>query len=256
MATPVLYATSGSYMYRIDFGVGLTNDGLPASIDSFQLDHSIVSLTAGNNGELWGTERHDSSQDGNYALYRFDNINSTPVMAQQGDFLDGPTSSILNVEGELHGFMDSTKEMITIDPDTGSYTVIGSYADLPVSPASSGYDSLTQSAYGIRGTELFRFDLSLESSFNATKVADVDFGEIDQGPMGGEVIDGVYYHANVSGLTMSIFAIDLTTGLTEEVISFEVHEAGATGLAGFSVPTPGSAALLALGGLVSTRRRR
>ncbi len=253
-AAPTLFATSGSYLYRIDLG-NLDNGGLPQGVDTFQLDTALVSLTIGNDGELWGTERHDSSGDGNYAIYRIDDLLATPVMTQQGDFINSLSSSIVNINGTIHAFLDDTSEMVALDMDTDTYSVVGSFANLPVTPASSGYDAITNTSYGIRDTELFQFDAT-GTELGSTKVADLNFGGLT-GPIGGEIVDGVYYHAIMQNLTMHIFAIDLITGVTEELVAFEVHEGGSLGLAGIpTVPTPGSAALLAMGSLMTMRRRR
>lgn len=253
-AAPVLYATSGSYMYRVDL-----NADQGSAVTETQLDAMLVSLTVGNNGELWGTERYDSSGDGNHAIFRVDNIDGTPVATQQGDFLQGYNSSIVNINGTLTGFKDSTREMIAIDPENDTYTVLGSYAGLPFTPASSGFDAQTQSTYGLKNDELYRFDSAegIDNVLNTQKIADVDFGGL-AGAAGGEIVDGVYYHAIVADLVMHIFTIDMQTGATEELLSFSVRETGALGLAGYAgtVPTPGTLALLGLGGMLSTRRRR
>ena len=257
LASPILYATSGSQLYRIDVG-NLDNGGLPQGVDMFQMEHTLVSLTHGNNGELWGTERYESSGDSKFSLYRIDDLMSTPIMTEHADFIGGRTSTIVNVNGNLQGFLDDTSEMISIDTVNNTYDVIGSYANLPNTPASSGFDSLSQTSYGIRDNELFQFDSNFgtSGSFNSVKVADLDFNGIN-GPMGGEIVDGVYYHAVVQDLVMHIFSVDLITGATDELVSFDVLEGDAVGLAGIpAVPAPGSAALLALGSLIATRRRR
>ncbi len=255
LAAPTLYATSGSYMYRVDLN-SLGSNG-EFGVDSFNLGTPLVSLTVGNEGELWATERYDSNENGFHALYRLDDINSIPVLTEQGDFLHGYNSAMVNLNGRLHAFKDSTRELIEIDAVNDNYTVVGSYGDVPFSPASAGFDVETQSMYGIKTNELYRFDINLElpTAVATQKIADVDFGQL-AGPVGGEIIDGVYYHAVVVDLTMHIFTIDMQTGATTELISFGVHDTGAVGLTGMTVPAPGALALLGLGGAMTTRRRR
>jgi hypothetical protein len=255
LAAPVLFATSGANMYRIDLGEE-SSGGLPANVQHFALETAIVSLTAGHQGQLWGTERYDSNGDGNYAIYSFENVFDTPSMVQQGDFVDHYTSSIVNVNGDLFGYKDDTHEMIQFDIDNGTYDVVGSYAGIGISPASSGWDSESGAFYGVRDSELFRFTFPGEG-VSAVKIHDLDFGSL-RGPRGGEIIDGVYYHTIVDNDIMHVFSIDLSNGATQELVAFEVLGGGvSTGLAGFpAVPAPGTVALLSLGGFAGLRRRR
>jgi len=263
MANPTLYMTSGHQMYRIDLGLEPDIEGGEVGgpqVSVFQMDRLIVSLTSGDNGELWGTERYDSNENGFHALYRFDDINTTPVMTMQGDFLVDYNSTMTNVSGTLHAFNDASRELLALDHENDTFSVVGSYADLPFTPASSGYDAQTDALYGLKIDELYRFNINptTESSLTTQKIADLDFGGII-GASGGEIIDGVYYHGIVdANMVMHLFTIDLLTGATEEILAFEVSESGAFGLAGFDapVPTPGTMALLALGGFFSVRRRR
>ncbi len=256
LAAPTLFATSGSILYRIDLG-NEESGGLPAGVEQFELGAAIVSMTYGAEGELWMTGRHDLDNDGNYALYSIDNPFGTPVLTERGDFISGLTSSIVNIDGALIGYKDSTQEMIEIDPLLNSASVVGSYAAIGSSPASSGYDSSTGRSYGIRHSELFEF-VTTESGVESSNIATIDFGAL-RGAQGGEIIDGVYYHAIIANDTMHIFSIDLENGESHELVAFGVEPGSGVslGLTGIpTVPAPGSVALLGLGGFVGLRRRR
>lgn len=251
MASPVLFVTSGTDLYRIQLDAA-TEGASFTQFDQFSMDASLVSLTADDQGRLWGTEVNDVNDDGMHALYSIDNALTTPVLNNEGEFLAERTSSIVWANGQLHGFNQPSNQMLTIDAANDTSSIFGTLAAGTNPPASSGWDSETGSFYGIRNDELFRY--SMGDELTTTKVTDVDFNI--NGPTGGEIIDGIYYHAINDGTNMHIFSIDLESGASTELIRFAVEERAPVGLAGFVVPAPGSLALLSAGGLVGLRRRR
>ncbi|MGV6815426.1 MAG: hypothetical protein ACWA5W_10540 [Phycisphaerales bacterium] len=252
MAAPTLFVTSGTDMYRIQLDDPSSGASF-TQFDHFTMDASLVSLTADDQGRLWGTEVNDTNGDGNHALYSIDNALSVPTLNNEGDFLSERTGSIVWANGSLYGFEGATRQFIQIDPATDSSTVIGTFAEGVASPASSGWDSATNAFYGVRNEELFRFNMGEE--LGSVKVADLNFGM--SGPIGGEIIDGIYYHAINDGEAMHIFSIDLLSGVTTELIAFEVSGRAPVGFAGVgTVPAPGALALLGAGGLVGLRRKR
>ncbi len=252
LAAPTLFVTSGTEMYRIQLDEP-TGGAAFTQFDQFTLGAELVSLTADDQGRLWGTEVRDTNGDGNHALYSIDNVLSSPVLTNQGDFLTERTSSVVWANGSLYGFTQTSQQLVTIDPDTDSYSAVGTFGEGVIPPASSGWDSVTNAFYGIRDEQLFRFSMGTE--LTSVKVADLDFGY--SGPNGGEIVEGIYYHAINDGEVMRIFSIDLLTGASLEIIAFEVSGRGPVGFAGVgTIPTPGTLALLGAGGLVGLRRKR
>lgn len=252
MAAPTLFVTSGTDLYRIQLDAP-TEGASFTQFDQFTMGASLVSLTADDQGRLWGTEVDDVNEDGMHALYSISSGLTTPILNNEGEFLPERTGSLVWANGQLHGFARESNQMITIDPANDTSSIFG---QLPIgmnTPSSSGWDSATGAFYGIRSGELFRFNSGEELS--STKVANVDFGLA--GPAGGEIIDGIYYHAINDGTQMHIFSIDLESGLSTELIAFAVEGRAPVGLAGINgVPAPGALALLGAGGLVGLRRRR
>lgn len=252
LAGPTLFVTSGTDMYRIQLDEP-TGGAAFTQFDHFTMEAELVSLTADDNGRLWGTEVRDTNEDGNHILYSIDNVLSSPLLTNQGDFLSERTSSIVWANGSLHGFTQPSQELISIDTDYNAYSVVGTFGEGVIPPASSGWDSETNAFYGIRDEQLFRFSMGAE--LTTVKVADLDIGY--SGPNGGEIIEGIYYHAVNDGEAMHIFSIDLLTGASTELIAFEVSGRGPVGFAGVgTVPAPGALALLGAGGLVGLRRKR
>jgi len=252
MAAPTLFVTSGTNLYRIQLDAPSEGASF-TQFDHFVMDASLVSLTADDQGRLWGTEVRDVNDDGMHALYSIDNALETPILTNEGEFLAERTSSIVWANGQLHGFSQPSNEFLNIDHANDTASIFGLLADGVNPPASSGWDSNSGSFYGIRNAELFQYSVGEELS--TTKVGDVDFGI--NGPTGGEIVDGIYYHAISDGSLMHIFSIDLETGLSTELITFGIEGREPVGLAGISgVPTPGSLALLGAGGILGLRRRR
>ncbi|MCA9303839.1 MAG: PEP-CTERM sorting domain-containing protein [Phycisphaerales bacterium] len=252
MAAPTLFVTSGTDLFRIQLDAP-TEGANFTQFDHFTTGVSLVSLTADDEGRLWGTEVSDVNEDGMHALYSIDNVLSTPILNNEGEFLAERTSSIVWSNGSLFGFTQDSRQFIEIDPINDIATAVGPLATGTNPPASSGWDSATGAFYGIRSGELFRYEIGEELA--TTKVANVDFGI--SGPTGGEIIDGIYYHAINDGSLMHIYSIDLESGISTELITFAVEGRAPVGLAGVSgVPAPGALALLGAGGLVGLRRRR
>lgn len=252
MASPTLFLTSGTTMYRIQLDAPQGGAAF-TQFDQFDLGVELVSLTADDQGRLWGTEVIDTNGNGNYALYSMDQVLGVPAMTLEGDFLAQRTSSIVWSQGSLYGFVHPGDQMIAIDYVNDASTAVGSLAE-GTFLTSSGWDNTTGAFYGIDINNLYRYDNS-ESGFVSSLVTELDFGV--SGTSGGEVIEGIYYHAINDGEVMHIYSIDLLTGETLELINFEVDGRASVGLAGVSnVPSPGSLALLGAGGLIGMRRRR
>ena len=241
---PYFFVTNGSTLYRFQQG---------GPVDSFDIGVELNSLSFDSSGRLWGTEVNDSDADGNYCLHEILNPYGALSSTERGDFLTGRVGSLMSMGNSLVGFETTVGRLIQIDQLAESFGTLAFLGEESTRPQSSAYDPDTDTIYGIRNTRLYA--ITLDGGYTQTEIAELF--PYTTGPTGGDWYDGEYYHVINNGSSTHLFTINVVTGEMTEFMVFDSEGRGATGLAiGVPVPTPGTAALMAAGGLLAARRRR
>jgi MYXO-CTERM domain-containing protein len=251
MAQPTFLATQGSTLLRYTDGSG--------TVDSFTLSDPIIGLTVNPSGQIIGSSPGNQPTPGFYSL---DNPFGTPSVSFLGASGDARGyTSLTYAQGELYGFFDGGQQLFNIDDNTYTGTQVGFIGVNNVTFGGSAYDEATDTffamGYNLNTFEVFVYEVeNYSTSPSGTLIGNT--GILGDG-MSLEFFDGVLYAA-IQNRTTGAFelgTIDTATGAfsLEQVLASSFSPSGdPTSLV--VIPAPGTFAMLGLGGLIATRRRR
>jgi len=248
-AEPTFWATTNNTLYRF------TTTG---SVDTFTLSDKMMSLAIDSTGAIVGHSAEKNSGQ-LWESYQLMDPTGTPSLSLLSDQVAGPRPT-LSFDNTGTGF--STREdgsnitqLITVNSDLTDNALIGS-TGLGRGTNGSGYDPTNDTLYAINNTTDSLY------SVNRTDGSVTNIGSLglDYFNGGAEFVDGTLY-AFIQDVSREMFvfgAIDTNTGAfttIRDIASYDPTITYFSGLTGV-VPAPGSLALLGLGGLVASRRRR
>lgn len=246
MAGDTFLVTRGDTLYRYD-GNAVTTFTLSDTFHSLSLtEHGIIGVS--NLQENVGNPPPD------FEIWRMDNPLGTPSLTRIGTFTDQRFPTLTQVGNTLYGIGEG--EIYTID-NTFNLTFVAN-----VNPGEaiggSGYDAATGTFYttGQTSDALFTMDLTTGTLTQVGSGVGFDFRN-----QGGEWWNGQYWAAleDVTNDQLVLGTIDTTTGLfnLEVVLQSGLGNLAANQTIGLAViPSPSSIALLGIGALAVTRRRR
>lgn len=245
-ASDTFIVTRGDQMYRYDGN----------AVDQFTLNDTLHSLSSTDMGIIGvsNLQSNVGSPPPEFETWRLDGAQSNaPTLTQIGTMVDQRFTTVTQVGATLYGLGEGN--IFTIDSPS-SFTLVS-----PIDPGEaiggSGYDAATDTFY-VTGpnTESF-FSLNLNTGAR-TLIGSLGFDFRNQG---GEWWDGQYWAAleDLDNDRLVLGTVDTTTGLftLEVVLQDGLGSLGSDQTMGLAIiPSPSSIALLGLGGLVVTRRRR
>ncbi len=250
VATPALanhtfFAMRGDQMFRYQAG----------SVSQFTMNGTVHSLSSTSQGVIGVSNAQNNPGDPpfNFDAYRLDNgFSGTPTLTTIGESEVHRFPTLTEVNGTMYGIHD--EQIFTVDNSFNNTFVAN--IDPGEATGGSAYDAASDTFYitGPVNNALYTLDLSDGSTSMIGTGVGFDFRN-----QGGEWWDGEYWAA-LEDLTNDRFVlgtIDTTTGLFNlEVVLLDTlaGDGGTVGLA--IVPAPSTVALIGLGGLVATRRRR
>ncbi len=237
--------TRGDQMYRYN---GMT-------VDQFTLNDTLHSLSSTDMGIIGvsNLQSNVGNPPPEFETWRLDNALGTPTLTQIGTMVDQRFTTVTQVGETLYGLGEGN--IYTVD-SASSYTLVTAM-DPGEAIGGSGWDSATSTFYvtGPNSNSFFSLDLATGAR---TLIGSLGFDFRNQG---GEWWNGQYWAAleDVTNDRLVLGTVDTTTGLfsLEVVLQDGLGSLGSDQTMGLAIiPSPSSLALLGLGGLAATRRRR
>lgn len=243
-AQPTFLITNGSTLYRTSIG---------GSVETFGLGDDIVGMTVAADGTIYATSNTVSTTTGLYELYTLDDAEGTPTLSLVSDQLAEVYTALSFIGGDLYSSRGGGQFLVNIDLGTFAETTVGGTGVFNVGGAA--YDQDTDTLYWSSGIDdaLYTVDYATAAS---SLVGSLGIDVSQQG-MDFYEFNGVLYHA-VDNETSGRFELGTTSTTTgaysylQTVVNANLE--GSTSLA--IIPSPATAGLLGLGGLLAARRRR
>ncbi len=243
-AEPVFLAFTNNTMHRFTLNV---------QIESIQMSDSMMSLARRGDGALVGHSPRGTGEQ-MWQSYELLDPLGAPSLSLLSDQIGGPrgTLSFVGSQGFAIGNVD---ELMTVDSNTLEQTGTVGNMGLPINSNGSGYDAVNDVLYIINGTDdaLYRVDYN-----NATPTL---VGQLGNNYLfgGAEYYDGTLYALlQDTGLEQFVLgSVDTTTGqftALQVVAAYDPNENTFASLA--VIPSPSVIAVLGMGGLLASRRRR
>jgi len=241
-AQPTFLVTNGSTLYRSTGG----------TVETFNLGDDIVGLAVADDGTIYASSSTASSTSGLFELYTLDDAGGTPTLNLVTDQLSNVYTGISVIGDTIYSSRGGGPLLFAVDLNTFSETNLGN-TGLPVGIGGSAYRAADDTYFWSEGVDDLLYEVDRTT---ATATAIGSFG-IDTGQQGLEFFEGQLYFATDNETTgrLEIGTLNQNSGAYSflQVID-PVNVTGTVSLA--VIPTPASGALLALGGLLATRRRR
>lgn len=248
LAQPGLIISQGTTIYRYQGGTvqsSLVNDTING------MTNAPFGMTVGNmNG---GASNGDVIALGSTAVYRVDNPATNPTLTQIG-LRGGPNASPTFLNGRMFGVAGVLPQgSIIVEWDPVTFTEINRW--------STGVFGGPGGLVAVPGT----FDQFYYSEFNSDMIWHYRLGDTFSTPLcatpnndyvGLEMIGGTIYASYALPATRQfVLGVQSLTGSFNQLAVLDTYHTGITGLAEL-VPAPGTAAMLALAGILAARRRR
>lgn len=245
-AGDTFFVMRGDQLYRYDGN----------STSQFTMNDTVHSLSATSNGIIGVSNLQINPGDPpprNYEVWRLDHgLSAAPVLTQVGNSIDQRYTTLTEINGTLYGLGEG--EIYTLD-NAFNRTFV---ANLTPGEAigGSGYDSVSGNLYVTGPTTDSFFIQNLDGTRSLVGALGFDFRN-----QGGEWWNGQYWAAleDVANDRLILGTISTLDGsfTLETVLQQGLGDLGSNQTVGLAViPSPSSVALLGLGGLVATRRRR
>ncbi|MFG0244566.1 MAG: PEP-CTERM sorting domain-containing protein [Phycisphaerales bacterium JB052] len=244
--TPTFLATNGDQLYRYDGG----------GVDTFTMADRIIGMTVDASGNVVGSS---PSTAGNVGLYNLNNPFGTPSLSFVSATAGNSYTSLTYVDGDLYGFFDGSQRIYNVDTGTD----LGPIGVNNTTFGGSAYDADNGVFYALgRNTMDDSVSLYTVSGFGGGSLSSTLVGSI--GVLGDgmslEFYDGTLYAAiqNIDNGHFELGSLDLGNGsfnFMQTLATSFSPEGDPTSLA-IVVPAPASMALLGMGGLMASRRRR
>ncbi|MFG0307378.1 MAG: hypothetical protein ACF8Q5_14325 [Phycisphaerales bacterium JB040] len=241
---PTFLVTNGSTLYRTTVG---------GPVETFNLGDDIVGMAVAADGTIYATSSTANATSGLFELYTIDDAEGTPTLSLVTDQLASVYTALSIIDGSLYSSFEGGQFLVNVDLNTFAETTVGATGVFNVGGAA--YDQGSDTLYWSSGIDdaLYTIDYTTAA---ATLVGSLGIDVAQQG-MDFYEFNGVLYHA-VDNETTGRFELgttDTTTGAYTFLKTIvDANLQGSTSLA--VIPTPASAAVLGLGGLLATRRRR
>jgi hypothetical protein len=248
IAGPTFVAFGNNTMYRF---------GASGPIDTFTLSDKMMSLSTRPDGAIVGhsAERNTGQMWESYELVGA-NTNS-PSLSMLSDQVAGPRPTLSFADGNAYSSRDGGgfAELITVD--SGTLIDNGLIGPLNIQDGvnGSGYDAVNDVLYGINRDQDVLVTISRNTG-NATPVGSLG---IDFFNGGAEFYNGTLYAfvQDLGSQTLVFGSIHTGTGAFTAIRTIDTYDANDTTFMSLAlVPAPASLGLLAMGGLVASRRRR
>jgi hypothetical protein len=238
--------TRGDQMYRYDGN----------AVDQFTLNDTLHSLSNTDMGIIGVSNLQSNVGDPPpmFETWRLDGAQSNaPTLTQIGTMVDQRFTTVTQVGETLYGLGEGF--VYTVD-SASSFTQMA-VIDPGEAIGGSGYDAASGNFYVTGPNSDSFFTLNLGTGAR-TLIGALGFDFRNQG---GEWWDGQYWAAleDVTNDRLVLGTVDTTTGLfsLEVVLQDGLGNLGSNQTMGLAIiPSPSSLALLGLGGLAATRRRR
>lgn len=244
-AQPTFLVSNGSTLYRTTLG---------GATETFNLGDDIVGMTVAADGTIYATSSTASATSGLFELYTLENSGgAAPSLSLVTDQLANVYTALTFIGGDLYSSLGGGPRLVNIDLNTFAETEVGNTAVFNVGGAA--YDQNSDTLYWSSGIEDALYSIDYNTAA-ATMIGSLGIDVSQQG-MDFFEFDGTLYHA-VDNETTGRFELgttDTSTGaytFLQTIVDANLE--GSTSIA--IIPAPGSVALLGLGGLVATRRRR
>lgn len=226
------------------------------TVQTFTLTDTFHSLSSTSMGIIGVSNLQENvgNPPPDFEIWRLDDPAGTPFLTRIGTFTDQRFPTLTQVGNTLYGIGEGN--IFTID-NSFNLTFVAA-----VNPGEaiggSGYDAATDTFYVTGQTSDALFTLDLGSGTISQIGSGVGFEIRNQG---GEWWRGQYWAAfeDVTNDRLVLGTIDTTTGLfnLEVVLLSGLGDLTSNHTMGLAIiPSPSSLALLGLGGLAATRRRR
>ncbi|GAB4386169.1 MAG: hypothetical protein Kow0022_14420 [Phycisphaerales bacterium] len=245
-ANDTFLVTRGDTLYRYDGN----------TVQTFTLTDTFHSLSSTSMGIIGVSNLQENvgNPPPDFEIWRLDDPTGTPFLTRIGTFTDQRFPTLTQVGNTLYGIGES--DIFTVN-NSFNLSFVAS-----VNPGEaiggSGYDSVTNTFYvtGQTSDALFTLDLGTGAISQIGSGVGFDFRN-----QGGEWWRGQYWAAleDVTNDRLVLGTIDTATGLfsLEAVLQTGLGNLTANQTVGLAIiPSPSSLALLGLGGLAATRRRR
>lgn len=244
--TPTFLATNGDQLYRYDGG----------GVDTFTLSEQIIGMTVDATGNIVGSSPGTA---GSVGLFNLSSPFGSPNLSFVSSTSGNGYTSLSYVGNDLYGFFDGSQRIFNVD--TGAD--LGPIGVNNTTFGGSAYDANNDVFYALgRNINDDSVSLYTVSGFGGGSLSSTLVGSI--GVLGDglslEFYDGTLYAAiqNIDNGHFELGSLDLGTGsfnfMQTLATSFSA-EGDPTSLA-IVVPAPASMALLGMGGLMASRRRR
>ncbi len=248
VAGPTFIAFGNNTMYRF---------GATGAIETFTMGDKMMSLTTRPDGAIVGhsAERNFGQMWESYEILGA-NTNS-PMLSMLSDQVPGPRPTLSFADGSAYSAREggSGAELITVDDGTLIDNGLIGNLNIQDGVNGSGYDAINDVLYGINRDQDVLVTINRDTG-NATPVGSLG---IDFFNGGAEFYNGTLYaFVQDLGSQMLVFgSVDTGTGLFTAIRDIDTYDANGTTFMSLAlVPAPASLGLLAMGGLVATRRRR
>lgn len=243
--------SDGDVLHRTDGGTTETFSLSGAHTIGMTMVPDGVVVAGAAPGDIIAVDDQENG-NGRYNIYRIDNAYSgTPTLVTIGES-NRVSNSLAFVGGKLYGVNGLNQQFriheLSLLNFAGSNDVASGFQVLGI--GGVGHDG-TDFYFTDNGSNaLYRYDLG---SNTVTPLGPSGFSFLNQGMdfFGGEMLGAI----EVDGGNLLIGEWDLGSGAFSSFIDVGPHRAGVTGFVAL-VPAPASLALLGVGGLVATRRRR
>ncbi|MFT5423483.1 MAG: hypothetical protein ACI89L_001263 [Phycisphaerales bacterium] len=244
VAQPTFLVSNGSTLYRTTLG---------GTVETFGLSDDIVGMAVASDGTIYATSSTASTTSGLFELYTLNDAGGTPTLSLVTDQLADVYTALTFINGDLYSSLGGGGFLVNIDLNTFAETSVGHTGIFNIGGAA--YDSDSDTLWWSSGIDdaLYTVDYNTAAS---TLIGSLGIDVAQQG-MDFYEFEGVLYHA-VDNETSGRFELG-TTSTTTGAYSYlqtivNANLEGSTALA--IIPSPATAGLLGLGGLLATRRRR
>lgn len=248
VAGPTFVAFGNTTMYRF---------GATGNIETFTLSDKMMSLTTDPTGRIVGhsAERNTGQLWESYELLGA-NTNS-PSLSMLSDQVPGPRATLSFAEGTGYSAREGSSGAELITVDNGTLIDNGLIGNLNIQDGvnGTGYDAVNDILYGINRDQDALVTIS-RSTGNATVVGSLG---IDYFNGGAEFYNGTLYAIvqDLGSQTLVFGSINTGSGAFSAIRTIDTYDPNGTTFMSLAlVPAPSSFALLAVGGLVASRRRR
>lgn len=252
-AQPVQFlATDGNRLYRGDMlGNVQSFVTLSAAVQSLTRVPEGYSVAGAVAGDIIATAH--SASGGDWGVYRLDDAFGTPTLTQIGSTSFGVGSLAFSAAG-LFAVSDSLSPLRVTSLSMVDFSTIQNYNTGINDAGGGGIAAAPGSTQFYLTSDSSNRLMSWSPGGTATAVGGVGFGFSNNGL---EYLNGQLYGAlrrDTPGSQMSIGTFDLSTGAFTTATTITGILGNGTGFV--TIPAPGAAALLGLGGLLAARRRR